>query len=209
MSRQTPLGLAAIFGMRWRTARWKSSFSITPRPRASAGFMATGKFSPSTWPVSSRSSSGGSGRGSPGFGGVNVGLARRAERAVDGRVFVEEREEHDDAFDDGGLDLQIEPRPRVVEPPLNRLEAVTTVRANRGRSRCEPRTGMSCPARYASSSASYGCPTCVSPSGTHSVHGACRICPWYSFAADREDVRRVVELRFQGADVLVDQARLR
>ena len=30
---------AAIFGMRCRTARWKSSFSITPSPRASAGFM--------------------------------------------------------------------------------------------------------------------------------------------------------------------------
>ena len=33
-SRHGRPGCAAIFGMRWSTARWKSSFSITPRIRA-------------------------------------------------------------------------------------------------------------------------------------------------------------------------------
>ena len=64
------------------------------------GSWPTGKFRARTWPVSSSSSSGGSGRGSPGFGGVGVRASRRAERAVDGRVLVEERQEHDDAFGD-------------------------------------------------------------------------------------------------------------
>ena len=131
----TRCGSAAIFGMRCRTARWKSSFSITPRPRASAGFMATGKFRPSTCPVSSRSSSGGRGRGSPGFGGVMYASRGGQNARCTAGVFVEQRQEHDDAFDDGRLDLRVEPRPRVVEPPLDRLEPVAAVRADRGRAR--------------------------------------------------------------------------
>jgi hypothetical protein len=47
----------------------RHALSITPRPRASAGFIATGKFSLSTCPVSRRSSRGNNGSGSPGFGG--------------------------------------------------------------------------------------------------------------------------------------------
>ena len=65
------------------------------------GFMATGKVQARTWPdleqVLER-------RQRPrlaGFGGVGVRASRRTERAVDGRVLVEQRQEHDDAFDDG------------------------------------------------------------------------------------------------------------
>ena len=39
-------------GVNWRTARWKSSLSITPRARARPGFRPTGKFSARTWPDS-------------------------------------------------------------------------------------------------------------------------------------------------------------
>src|SRR3954468_7689482 len=68
-SRQIASGCAEILGIRCKTARWKSSLSSTPSARASPGFMATGKFRPSTWPDSSSSSSGGSGRAWPFAGG--------------------------------------------------------------------------------------------------------------------------------------------
>ena len=123
-SRQTRSGCALICGMRCSTARWKSSFSITPRMRARPGFIATGKFSASTLPASSSVSSGSSGRGSPGGERAHVGAPRRTERAVDGRVVVEQREEHDDAFDDGRPQPRVEPTPAVHVPALHRLELV-------------------------------------------------------------------------------------
>jgi hypothetical protein len=70
-SRQVRVGLAVICGMRWSIARWKSSFSMTPRIRARPGFIPTGKFSASTFPLSSRESIGASGFGSP-AGGSSV-----------------------------------------------------------------------------------------------------------------------------------------
>src|SRR5260370_33708160 len=38
------LGFFSMFGMRFRTARWKSSFIMTPMALASPGFRETGKF---------------------------------------------------------------------------------------------------------------------------------------------------------------------
>ena len=133
-------GCAAILGMRWRTARWKSSFSITPRARARPGFRPTGKFSARTWPDSSSSSSGGSGRGSPGFGGVGVRASRRTKRAVDGRVLVEQREEHDDAFGDGGTQPVIEPTPAVRRTSGRRRRAGVCARSTPSLSRVALRT---------------------------------------------------------------------
>ena len=208
MSRQTPLGLAAIFGMRWSTARWKSSLSITPRPRASAGFMATGKFRPKHVSGFEQIFERRQRTRLAWFRRVNVGVARRAKRAVHGGVFVKEREEHDDAFHDGGLDLQIEPRPRVVEPALNRLEAVTTVRANGGRPRANvERDVMPGEVRFELRIVRM---SHVRLAKRHPQRPR-RLphLPLVLFAADREDVRRVVELRFQGSDVLANRARLR
>ena len=152
-SRHGRCGSAAIFGMRCRTARWKSSFSMTPRPRARAGFIATGKVQaehvPGLEQIFERRQRPRLAR----FRRVDVRLPWRAERAVDGGVFVEERQEHDDALDDGRFDLRIQPRPGVVEPPLNGLEPVPAVRANRGSPGADLE-GNAVRARYASSSAS-------------------------------------------------------
>ena len=50
-----------------------------------------------------------------------------------GRVFIEEGQEHHDAFDDRRFYLRIEASPRVVEPALNRFKAMTSVRTNGSR----------------------------------------------------------------------------
>src|SRR4051812_34214975 len=71
----------------------------------------------------------------PGFRRCHVRLAWRAKRAVDRRVFVEERQEDDDPFHNRRFDLDIQARPRVVEPPVNGFEAMTAVGAD-GRRSC-------------------------------------------------------------------------
>ena len=95
------------------------------------------------------------------------------------------------------LTFAIEPRPRVVEPALNRLEPVAAVGANRGGpvrtlERNVMRREIAFELRIVRVRRRG-----VSPSGTHSVHGACRTLRLVVFAADREDVGRVVELRLQ------------
>ena len=77
--------------------------ACTPSARARPGFIATGKFSASTWPLSSSSSSGGSGRGSPGLrragvgtrGGQNArwtaGLSSNSDRNTTMPSMIEER----------------------------------------------------------------------------------------------------------------------
>ena len=108
--------------MRFRTARWKSSFSITPRARARPGFITTGKFSARTVPVSSSSSSGGSGRRSPGLTLAGIRRARRAERVVHQRVVVEQRQEHDDALGDRRAQTIVQTTPSVLVPAVDRLQ---------------------------------------------------------------------------------------
>ena len=49
-----------------------------------------------------------------------------------GRVLIEQGQEHHDAFDNGRLDLAIQVRPRVVEPAMDCVEAMTAVRADGG-----------------------------------------------------------------------------
>ena len=56
---------------------------------------------------------------------------------MDGRVLIEQRQEHDHAFDNGRLHLRIKPIPGVVEPAVNRLVAVPAVCADRGRARAQ------------------------------------------------------------------------
>ena len=54
----------------------------------------------------------------------HVGAPRWAERSVDGRVVVEQRQEHNDAFGDGRAEPRIEPAPAVDVPPLEGFELV-------------------------------------------------------------------------------------
>ena len=117
-------GFVSMFGMRFRTARWKSSFIMTPMALASPGFRETGKFKAQTLPASISSANGGSGRPYRPFSvelGV-VALLRRTEGTLDHRVVVEQREEDRDAFDDGGAQLVLDPPPVVVEPALYAFE---------------------------------------------------------------------------------------
>ena len=51
-----------------------------------------------------------------------VTLLRRAEHLLDGGVVVEEREEHRNAFHDGGPQLRLDPHPVVVEPAFDGVE---------------------------------------------------------------------------------------
>src|SRR5262245_53259986 len=62
---------------------------------------------------------------------MNVSLTLRTEGAIDRRVFIEEGQEDNDAFDDRCLHLGIEPRPRLVKPALNRFEAMPSLSADR------------------------------------------------------------------------------
>src|SRR6267154_2825910 len=59
--RHTLFGSAEMWGMRFKTARWKSILSITPMARANPGFILTGKFSATILPCSSRVAIGGRG----------------------------------------------------------------------------------------------------------------------------------------------------
>ena len=118
-------GLAEIFGIRCSTARWKSSFSITPRARARPGFIADREVQRQdvsrleqvlerrqrSWvrPADRR-------LGVGARGGQNV--------AVDGRVVVEQRQEHDDAFGDGRAQARVEPAPAVRVPAVDGVELV-------------------------------------------------------------------------------------
>jgi hypothetical protein len=54
-----------------------------------------------------------------GIGEGIVGGLRRAERVLHPRVVVEERQEHADAFHDGGPQLRLDAHPVVLEPPLH------------------------------------------------------------------------------------------
>src|SRR3954469_806219 len=45
------------------------------------------------------------------LGRIRVHRALGTEGAVDRRIFIEERQEHDDTLDDGGLDLRVETPP--------------------------------------------------------------------------------------------------
>jgi hypothetical protein len=106
-------------------------------------------------------------------------------------------------FHDRGLDLQIEPRPGVVESPLTPrgsddgprkwrptpCELRTGCRARRGRRRARHRTDVPRASHQAAPTTSTGVPHL----------------PLVLFSADREDVRRVVELRFQGSNVLPNE----
>src|SRR5690348_10625899 len=47
------------------------------------------------------------------------------------RVLIEERQEYDDALNDGRLHLGIESCPGVEKPSLDRFEPVSTIAANR------------------------------------------------------------------------------
>ena len=57
---------------------------------------------------------------------------RWAEGPVNGGVLIEQRQEHRHAFDDRGFHLRVEPDPGVVVPPMDRLQPVTTIRADCG-----------------------------------------------------------------------------
>ena len=59
--RHALFGSAEIWGIRFKTARWKSILSITPMARAKPGFMLTGKFRAMTLPCSSKVAIGGRG----------------------------------------------------------------------------------------------------------------------------------------------------
>ena len=121
-SRQVRSGCAAILGIRWSTARWKSSLSITPSARARPGFRPTGKVQGQDVARLEQFLERRSGRGSPGFGGDSVRASWRAERAVDGRVVVEERQEDDDALRDGRAQTVVEAAPPVSEPAVDGVE---------------------------------------------------------------------------------------
>ena len=106
-SRHTRVGIAPRSAGSAAGRRAGSRASASRPGRAPGrGSCPTGKFSASTRPVSSRSSSGGSGSRCAGRRLAEVGAARRAERAVDGRVVVEQRQEHDDALGDGGAEAR-------------------------------------------------------------------------------------------------------
>ena len=53
---------------------------------------------------------------------------RRTERAPDGRVVVEQREEHDDALDDRGSEARFEANPVAVVPALHRGQLLLSIR---------------------------------------------------------------------------------
>ncbi len=116
--------LASIMGTRFKTARSKSSFIITPRALARPGFIPIGKFRQHTFPLSMSQLN--DGRGLPkryrALAFRVVALGRRAEGSFDCWVVVEKREENGDAFDDGSAQFRLDAPPVVVEPTLDGLE---------------------------------------------------------------------------------------
>ena len=106
---------------------------MTPSPRASAGLSATGKFRPRTRPFSTQIFERRQRLRFTRLRWVRVRGSRWAERPIHVWVFVEQRQEDDDAFDDRRLDLVIQLRPGAVEPPLDGLEPVLPVGADRSR----------------------------------------------------------------------------
>ena len=88
--------------------------------------MTTGKVQRENVPVSSSSSSGGSGRRSPGL--TSPAYADRGGQNVSctSRVVVEQREEHDDALRDRRAQAVVEASPAVRVPTVDRLQLVAS-----------------------------------------------------------------------------------
>src|SRR5262249_23539147 len=81
-------------------------------------------------------------------------------------------------LDDGRLDLLIEPRPRVVEPPLDGVVPVAAVRTDRLSAAANLEWNVV--ARQVRVELGLvRIPTCAAPSGAHKVQGVRRTCPWY------------------------------
>ena len=115
--------------MRFKTARWKSSFIITPRALAKPGFIPMGKFSAHNGPTLDEPTERGERHAiaEVGIGDGVVTLWWGTEGPFDGRIVVEEGEENGDAFDDGGAQFGLDPFPIVVEPSLDGLQLFITV----------------------------------------------------------------------------------
>src|SRR5487761_785128 len=88
--------------MRFRTARSKSSFIITPSARARPAFM----------PM-------------VGIGHRVIALSGRAEGPLHVGVVVEERQEDRDAFDDGRAKFQLKALPVMIEPAFHGIKLRT------------------------------------------------------------------------------------
>ena len=158
-------GCAVIFGMRWRTARWKSSFSITPSAARESRVQADREVQREHRArIRAVPRAAAAGRGSPGFGVLGVDASRRAERAVHRRVVVEQRQEDDDAFGDRGAEPVVEPLPAVREPAVDGLDLVLAFEPGRAVAPCARRYGMPWSRRCDSRSALYWRAMCSGPS---------------------------------------------